>query len=214
MCNRWPMSSHTRSWETSECLWIRPQSRVKACLHSQCYSNLWWTWDKSTCSLLNQPDIEMKVKDHHLLCLVQCWMNGVLINEVPKFLTTIPSETMHVIQVENPFDATHTILTPSKLNRVTNDFNVKKLTGEEYEDESILKIELTAEVSLWNLSSPEFSRQEQTLFSYKEWIVSPNTPAWGQLSLSYDMLMMLQMLWMTKTMPLCWKVLSIYHHCN
>ena len=28
------------------------------------------------------------------------------------------------------------------------------------------------------------------------------------------MLMMLQMLWMMTTLPLCWKVLSIHHHCK
>ena len=57
--------------------------------------------------LINQV-IEMKGLDHHLLCLMQCSMNGVLIDEVPKFLAPFPSETMHVIQLENPFHATQT----------------------------------------------------------------------------------------------------------
>ena len=36
--------------------------------------------------------IEMKGLDHHLLCLMQCCVNGVLINEIPKFLAPIPSK--------------------------------------------------------------------------------------------------------------------------
>ena len=51
--------------------------------------------------LLNQV-VEMKGLNHRLLCQMQCCMNGVLINEVPKFLALIPSETMHAIQIENP----------------------------------------------------------------------------------------------------------------
>ena len=54
---------------------------------------------------INQA-IEMKDLDHHLLCPMQCCMNGVVINEVSKYLAPIPSETMHVIQLE-------TLLMPS-----------------------------------------------------------------------------------------------------
>ena len=56
---------------------------------------------------------------------MQCHMNGVLIDEVPKFLAAIPSETTHAIQIENPFDATRPIIIPLKLNRVTSYFKVR-----------------------------------------------------------------------------------------
>ena len=39
--------------------------------------------------------IEMKSIDHHFLCPMQCQINGVMINEFPKFLSPILSETMH-----------------------------------------------------------------------------------------------------------------------
>ena len=55
--------------------------------------------------LLINLAIEMKSFDHHLLQSMRCHMNGALIDEVPKFLTLVPSETMHAIQLENPFDA-------------------------------------------------------------------------------------------------------------
>ena len=54
--------------------------------------------------------IEMKSLNHHLLHPMQCSMNGVLINEVPKFFAPIPSETTYAIQILNPFDATHLII--------------------------------------------------------------------------------------------------------
>ena len=54
--------------------------------------------------IINQA-IGMKGLDHHLLCLMQCCMNGVVINEVPTFLAPAPSKTMHAIQLKSPFDA-------------------------------------------------------------------------------------------------------------
>ena len=83
-------------------------------------------------------------------------MNGVLINEVPKFLAPIPSETMHAIQLKNIFNATHPII---KLNEVTIYFEMRTPTWEGYEDQNILKIEFTVEAPPYKPSSPDYSHQ-------------------------------------------------------
>ena len=54
-------------------------------------------------------------------------------------------------------------------------------TEEECEDESIHNIELMPEASSWNLPSPEFSRQEQSMFKYRGQFASPNIAAMRQL---------------------------------
>ena len=115
---------------------------------------------------INQA-IEMKGLDQYFLFPMQCCMNGVLIDEVLMFLAPIPSETTHAIQIENLFDATHPIIIPLKLNRVSSYFEVRKPTWEEYEDQNILKIELMAETPPWDLSSSDYSQQEQSMFKYK-----------------------------------------------
>ena len=46
--------------------------------------------------LINQA-IEMMGLNHHILCPMQCHVNGVVIKKVPKVLTPIPSVTMHAI---------------------------------------------------------------------------------------------------------------------
>ena len=69
--------------------------------------------------LINQV-IEMKGLDHHLLCPMQHHVNGAMIDEIPKFLASILSETMQAIQLENPFDATIPTITLLKLNRVAS----------------------------------------------------------------------------------------------
>ena len=91
--------------------------------------------------LLNQA-IEVKSLEYHHLCPMQCCIDGVLIDEVPKFLAPVLSKIMHPVQIVNPFNATHPIIIPLEINRVTGYFDVRKSTQEEYEDESIFKIEL------------------------------------------------------------------------
>ena len=68
---------------------------------------------------------------------MQGCMNGVLIDEVPKFLAPIPIETMHAIQVLNPFDATHPIIIAIKISGVISYVKVRTPTQNEYEDQNI-----------------------------------------------------------------------------
>ena len=83
---------------------------------------------------------------------------------------------MHVIQIAYSVNATQLITIPLQLNRVTSYFYARKPTQEEHEDENILKIELTPP---WDPSSPEFTRQEQSMFDYSGWFVSTKGPARG-----------------------------------
>ena len=149
----------------------------------------------------------MKDLDHHQLCPMQCHMNSVLIDEIPKFLAT---------QIKNPFDATHQIIIPLKLTQVTSYFEVRAPTLDMYEDQNILKIELMAESPPWDPFSPDLSFQEQSMFNCRAQFVSPNDPARDNYlsTLSHFILMMLQILWMMTTMPLQWNVLPIPHHCK
>ena len=56
-------------------------------------------------------------------------MNSVVIDEVPKFLTSVPSDTMHAIQIMSSFGAIHLIIIPLHLSRVASYFDVKKGSG-------------------------------------------------------------------------------------
>ena len=128
MCYRWPMSSFTWSQQTSEYLWIWSQSKVKAGLHSWCCCCLWSTNDCSSCHHLINQVIEMKGLNYHLLCPMQCCIDGALIDEVPNFLVPSPSETTHAIQTVNPFNATHPLIIHWKLNGVTDYFKWENKT--------------------------------------------------------------------------------------
>ena len=94
-------------------------------------------------------------------------MNVVVIDEFPKFLASVPSDTVNATQITNTFNVTQPIVIHSKLIRVTSYFHVKKPYMEEYEDQDTLKIEFMSEAPLWDLSSPGLSRHVYRTLNYK-----------------------------------------------
>ena len=96
--------------------------------------------------ILTHHAIEMKGLNHQLMHPMQCCMNGVWINEVPKFLAPNHSETMHVIQVTIPFNATNSIIIPWPLTRVTRYFDV--LWCEKTNSKS-MRIRITSKKNSW-----------------------------------------------------------------
>ena len=60
---------------------------------------------------------------NHLLCPMQCHLNGIQINEVRKFFAENPSETTHAIEIVNPSIEAHPSIIPLQLNRDTSYFD-------------------------------------------------------------------------------------------
>ena len=85
---------------------------------------------------------------------MQCHLNGVHVSEVPKFLAESPSETIHAIELVDPFDAAHPLIIPLQLSGVTSYFDWYSLSVREYENED------TAEEPPWDPSTREYSEQE------------------------------------------------------
>ena len=75
--------------------------------------------------------------DHCLLCPMQCRINGVEINEVPRFLTSNPTALSHSIVIADPTDDTHHYTIPLQLEGVVSYFEYTLPISAEYEDEDI-----------------------------------------------------------------------------
>ena len=71
-----------------------------------------------------------------------CCIKGVVINEVPKFLAPVPTETTQAIQILNPFNATHSIFIPFWITRVTSYFDVRKL-------KKSMRVRITSTLNSW-----------------------------------------------------------------
>ena len=76
---------------------------------------------------------------------MQCHLNGVHINEIPKFLAESPSETTHALELWDPFDLAQLLILLLQLRCVSSYFEVYSLSIAEYENDDIPKIHLTAE---------------------------------------------------------------------
>ena len=57
---------------------------------------------------------------NHLLCPMQCHLDGVHISEVPMFLAESPSETTHAIVLVDLFHAAHLLIISIQLSGVTS----------------------------------------------------------------------------------------------
>ena len=100
--------------------------------------------------------------DHCLLCPMQCRINGVEINEVPKFLTQNPTTSTHSIRIANPTDAVHPYTIPLQLEGIVSYFEYALPTSAEFEDPEIPHLELTAESPAWNPYDKDFAQLEES----------------------------------------------------
>ena len=85
---------------------------------------------------------------NHLLLPMLCHLNGVQINEVPKFLGKTPSKRTYAIELVDPFDTACLVIILLKLSGVTSYFDVYSPSITESENEEIPKIHLTAKSNL------------------------------------------------------------------
>ena len=68
---------------------------------------------------------------------MQCYLHGVLISEVPKFLAESTSVMTHALELTIPFNTTHTLIIPLQLGCVNYYFDVHSLSIAQYENEDI-----------------------------------------------------------------------------
>ena len=88
---------------------------------------------------------------------MQCCLNGVHFNEVPKFLNDSTKETNHTIQVSDPLDAAHPIILQMQLKGVTNHFKLYLPSIAEFEEEDNPHFHLKEKVQPWYPLTSEFS---------------------------------------------------------
>jgi len=98
--------------------------------------------------------------DNHLICPMQCRMNGVVINDTPKMCVLNPDDSTHSIAVADPLDQDATLHIPLILKGVTSCFCIRHPTTIEFEDEDIPKLDMTYKSPEWDPSDPDWATQE------------------------------------------------------
>ena len=110
--------------------------------------------------------IEIPTMTHNLLCPMQCRVNGVTINECPKFLLDSPDRRSHAIIVTDPDDNSDLIL-PLFLKGVTSFLPVQKPSIRDWDYQLYARIDLTSETLDWNPASTRYQEQEEAMTDYR-----------------------------------------------
>jgi hypothetical protein len=68
--------------------------------------------------VINQA-IHIPHLDHHLLCSMQCQVNDMIVNDMPKFLISDPPDHIHALTLKDPDHLTQTVILPKRCDFVT-----------------------------------------------------------------------------------------------
>ncbi len=101
------------------------------------------TW--RTPHLIIHQAIHVPHLDHHLICPMQCCMNDVIVDKMPKFLASIPTDQTHALTVADPDDPSRMLTMPLSLRGVTSLLNVRKFTSDDFYNTDTPRIDLTLE---------------------------------------------------------------------
>jgi hypothetical protein len=123
--------------------------------------------DRQVYHLVFHQAIHMPQLDHYLLCPMQCCVNDVTVNDVPKFLTPLPTDNTHAFVVKNPDDDSTTLSFPLHLQGVTSYLLVCKPRADKWVSGDIVRIDMTAENLNWNPNDPTYSSQEADMTDYR-----------------------------------------------
>ena len=127
--------------------------------------------------------IQKKTKLFALFPMQHC-LNGVHINEVPKFLAESHIVTIPTLELTDPFDAAHSLIIPLQLSRVSSSFDQCSPNIAEYENEEIAKINLTAEEAPLDPSTNKYSERETHMLDHQGQISISSTVTRGPVYVS------------------------------
>ena len=89
-----------------------------------------------------------------------------------SFLPKDPDDKTHAIKVYDPLNSNEPLIIPLVLKGVTSYFPSRNPRTSEYEDYSILHIEITSEAPVWEPSETGFLKQEYTMTDFSREVIS------------------------------------------
>jgi hypothetical protein len=109
-------------------------------------------------------------------------MNGVEINEVPKFLNSNSTTSTHSIMISDQTDNVHPYTIPLQLEGVVSYFEYSLPTAAEFEDKTIPHLELMVSSPAWDPYDKDFATQEESHLNFIGHLISvtkSDGPCWN-----------------------------------
>ncbi len=115
--------------------------------------------------VINQA-IHIPHLDHHLLCPMQCQVNDVIVNNMPKFLTSDPTDHMYALTIIDPHQHAQTVILQLALQGVTSILNVRGIMLDEWNSDAFKRLHLTSETLTWDPTTTLYEEQEAAMIDY------------------------------------------------
>ncbi len=115
--------------------------------------------------IINQA-IHILHLDHHLLCPMQCRVNDVIVNNLPKFLAADPTDQTHALTFTDPDNPLQPVILPLILRGLTLVLNVRSTTINELNSRDYLRLHLTSETLTWDPMTDLYEQQEHAMMDY------------------------------------------------
>jgi hypothetical protein len=87
--------------------------------------------------------------DHHLLCPMQCRVNDLIVSNMPKFLTSDPTDQTHALTIRDPNEPAQMVILRLALRGVTSLLNVRGIMLDEWNSDALKRLHLTSETLNW-----------------------------------------------------------------
>jgi hypothetical protein len=102
---------------------------------------------------------------------MQCRVNDVIVNNLPKFLATDPTDQTHALTLTDPNNPLQPVILPLILRGVILVLNVRSTTINEFNCHDYLRLHLTSETLTWDLTTDLYEQQEHAMMDYSGNIV-------------------------------------------
>jgi hypothetical protein len=129
--------------------------------------------------IINQA-IHIPHLDHHLLCPMQCRMNDVTVNNLPKFLAANPTDQTHALTINDPNNPLQPVILPLTLRGVTSLLKVRTVTIDEFNSQDYPRLHLPSETLIWDPTTILYEQQENAMMDYSGNVI-PDADARGQV---------------------------------
>jgi hypothetical protein len=97
---------------------------------------------------------------------MQCRVNDVIVNDLPKFLAADPTDQTHALTLTNPDNPLQPVILPLILKGVTLVLNVRSTTINEFNSHDHLRLHLTSETLTWDPMTDLYEKQEYAIMDY------------------------------------------------
>ncbi len=102
---------------------------------------------------------------------MQCCVNDLTVNDLPKFLAADPTDQTHALTLTDPDNPLQLVILPLTLRGVTSVLNVRSMTTDEFNSHDHLRLHLTSEILTWDPTIDLYEKQENAMMDYSGNIV-------------------------------------------